>query len=370
MNKICQSIFSPRVFHRTHYSLTSIPKIYKPAVSILSLSTKSTLLPIRLYSLPKNKGVNVEDVDEQDITSQQLPIPTFKTKTPKKRRIPNPVESTDQLKMVKAFGTALEYNFETLLPYLQRNFILSPQYFNDIYHIKLLDPMTKEETQGEVFYFKAGSMIMWDVDDATSMRLLREIKEHEIDSYPEIETEELTYKPSNNGTSGLSGDSIVLCSNAESAEIFRNKLALSHGISNSVKLGALEILLEKYIESVREIPEMLKAKNRITLNRYQALAKIGELLSFRANLNLHSEFLGTPDVYWSEPNLEELYNKVSRVLDLKSRTMTLNRKLDYANEIVQVLQNHLRQKHTDNMEWAIIILISIECVFSLIGFLK
>ncbi len=38
-----------------------------------------------------------------------------------------------------------------------------------------------------------------------------------------------------------------------------------------------------------------------------------ELLQQRADLNLHSELInGTPDVYWSEPALEELYHRVSR----------------------------------------------------------
>jgi len=106
------------------------------------------------------------------------------------------------------------------------------------------------------------------------------------------------------------------------------------------------------------------------------LKQIGELLYFRGKLNLHSEvrcrasgavglrtlsernpprvwwqrecgqLLETPDFYWSEALLEELYHMMSRTLDVNHRISILNKKLDYANELVGVLRDHLSEKHS------------------------
>ena len=44
---------------------------------------------------------------------------------------------------------------------------------------------------------------------------------------------------------------------------------------------------------------------------------IGELLKFRADLNLHSELIDTPEIYWSQPELEDLYVRMCKVLDIR-----------------------------------------------------
>ena len=89
----------------------------------------------------------------------------------------------------------------------------------------------------------------------------------------------------------------------------------------------------------------------------------GELLKFRADLNLHSELIDTPEIYWSRPELEELYIKVSKVLDIRQRVHVLNKKLDYANELASVLRSHLSELHSLKLEWGIIVLIAVEVAF-------
>lgn len=79
-------------------------------------------------------------------------------------------------------------------------------------------------------------------------------------------------------------------------------------------------------------------------------------------LNLNSDLLDTPDMYWTAPDLEELYGKISRVLDNRARIAVLNKKLDYASELADVLGSHLSEQHTWKLEWGIIALITVEVV--------
>ena len=77
-------------------------------------------------------------------------------------------------------------------------------------------------------------------------------------------------------------------------------------------------------------------------------------------LNLNSDLLDTPDMYWSAPQLEELYGRISRVFDNRSRVAVLNKKLDYASELANVLSSYLNEQHSFKLEWGIIVLITVE----------
>jgi required for meiotic nuclear division protein 1 len=155
-------------------------------------------------------------------------------------------------------------------------------------------------------------------------------------------------------------ETIVL--NCETVSI-KDKLAFSNGLADSVKLGILEGMLDEHIDKVKAIPSALMRNSKIALGRGEMLSLTGELLHFRAQLNLNSDLLDTPDIYWSEPKLEDLYIRISRVLETRRRTAILNKKLDYAKEMAQVLSEHLAEKHGLKLEWGIIALIAVEVAF-------
>lgn len=155
-------------------------------------------------------------------------------------------------------------------------------------------------------------------------------------------------------------ETIVL--NEETVSI-KEKLAFSNGLADSVKLGVLERMMDEHIDKVKGIPASLMSENKLSLGRKETLSLTGELLHFRAQLNLNSDLIDTPDIYWSEPKLEDLYLKISRVLETRRRTAILNKKLDYAKEMAQVLSEHLAEKHGLKLEWGIIALIAVEVAF-------
>ena len=161
-------------------------------------------------------------------------------------------------------------------------------------------------------------------------------------------------------STGMIGEMIVL--NEDTVSI-KDKLAFSNGLADSVKLGVLERMMDEHISKVKNIPSALIKGGKVELGRRETLSLTGELLHFRAQLNLNSDLIDTPEIYWSEPKLEELYLRISRVLETRRRTATLNKKLDYAKEMAQVLSEHLAEKHGLKLEWGIIALIAVEVAF-------
>lgn len=225
---------------------------------------------------------------------------------------------------------------------------------------------TQLKTGGEIFFFNHGSVVCWGVADAEVQACLREIAGAQVGSYQSLmEKEKMEYviDAENTQTKMVKETMVIATKNKKPLKLLNEKLALSNGIARSAKLGVLERQIEQYIAKTKDIPSIMQQGKKIPLSREQVYQNIGELLNFRGALNLHSELLEAPDFYWSEPELEELFNMISRVLDVSPRIAVLNKKLDYANELVEVLRSTLSEWHGLKLEWSIILLIFIEVIF-------
>jgi required for meiotic nuclear division protein 1 len=226
-----------------------------------------------------------------------------------------------------------------------------------------------------------GTVVTWGLSEDESLRLLEQIKPAEMEPYKDIEEEELDYVQDSQLRTGIMGETIIIGRDESKDENGSDshigvdshiyaKLAFANGIARSTKLAVLEEQLDNYLDSTREIPRILARGNKLPWGRQKTLQKVGEILAFRGELNLHSELVETPDLYWAMPQLEEYYNRISRKLDVAVRITILNKKLDYANELAATLRSHLSEKHGLALEWGIIGLIAIEVVFGIIELVK
>lgn len=102
---------------------------------------------------------------------------------------------------IVAACTAESYDFSRLLPFLQKNFHLSPFICDEVLHVQM------PSKRGEVFFFKNGSLVFWsndsDVNEETLLTGLKEtllptIKSFEVSPFKESDFEELNYKYVNN----------------------------------------------------------------------------------------------------------------------------------------------------------------------------
>lgn len=160
----------------------------------------------------------------------------------------------------------------------------------------------------------------------------------------------------------MSADNIVL---GDEIPLEQAKLVYASGMARSVKLACVEVLLHEHLEKNRYIPDDLLRGKRLKVTRKDMMQNLGELFSLRAHVNLQSEMLDLPDYCWSSVVMERYFEIISRNLDVLPRIAIFNKKLDYANQIAELLRTHLSEQHTLKLEWCIIILIAIEIFVSL-----
>jgi uncharacterized Rmd1/YagE family protein len=102
-------------------------------------------------------------------------------------------------------------------------------------------------------------------------------------------------------------------------------MAFSYGLQRSVRLAVIEEAVDDAIGGMRDIPFALITHGRLKMKKADVMRSLGKLLGLRGTINMHSDLLETPDIYWEYPRLEELYIMVRSVLHVTRHTSHLTR---------------------------------------------
>lgn len=248
-----------------------------------------------------------------------------------------------------SYCTASSYEIPKLFQFLATQG--SVQLFREVVHVSL----KKEERiySKDVFYFAYGVVVCWGLEEEEELQALSFVKEFEKEPGYKIELDEFTYVYGN--SMKIEEDEIML----QNKNIL-TKLAISHGVAQSVKLTIFEEVIQKTIDLTKHLPIELARKGKISLSRKEISKKMGELFMERNFINLHSEILGTPEFFWDYPELEPFYRKSAHYLDVSKRIDIMNKRLAVIHELFEILSGELNHQHSSRLEWTIIVLIVIE----------
>jgi uncharacterized Rmd1/YagE family protein len=82
------------------------------------------------------------------------------------------------------------------------------------------------------------------------------------------------------------------------------------------------------------IPRQLAENGALRLRRHEALKLTGRLFKLRRDVNLISNVLDVPELFWTEASLKALYDAVREYMEIRPRVQVLNEKLNVANDFV------------------------------------
>lgn len=226
----------------------------------------------------------------------------------------------------------------------------------DVVHIEVGSEDTKDVR--DLFCFSYGVAVFWGFEEKEEAQFLREIKPFEVQPVEQSEKEMMNF--SFGPSPKIEEEEIIL----PDTEPF-SKLAVSHGLAQSVKLATFENAIQKTINSTKNIPEQLAARGKVPLSKREIRKKMGELFIERSSVNLHTDILDIPEFFWDHSEVEPLYTMIANHLDLETRIQVLNTRLDTVHDLFEMLGNELNHQHSSRLEWIIIWLIVIEVVISI-----
>jgi uncharacterized Rmd1/YagE family protein len=223
------------------------------------------------------------------------------------------------------------------------------------------DALYLQKEFGEIFIFHFGVIVAWGLPGDESKKIINEMKFFAEDPHPEVLIDEFTYTGKNDQMR-IHQDHIHL-TDGELME----KLAVSYGIAQSLKLTELEMYVQQTIKTTRRIPDNIAATGRSMLTRREIARMRGKLFLVRSDISLNFELLDTPEFFWDFPEVEHVYLATSKYLDVASRIEVLNKKLVIIQELLNMLADERNHKHSARLEWIIIWLIFVEVAYFFIN---
>ncbi|KAG9313527.1 hypothetical protein JVU11DRAFT_5854 [Chiua virens] len=137
------------------------------------------------------------------------------------------------------------------------------------------------------------------------------------------------------------------------------KLSVAHALAQSTLLAMYETTASRVLLDplALSIPRQLAESGALSLKRKDALRLMGRLFKLRRDVNLVSNVLDVPELFWTEASLGGLYESVREYMEVEGRVRSLNEKLLVASDFLDAIHDHLNNSAMERITWIIIWLI-------------
>lgn len=139
-------------------------------------------------------------------------------------------------------------------------------------------------------------------------------------------------------------------------------------ISQSVGLEKYEQDLEMYFNQSKKLLDLTNSYT--VFKRSKLIDFTKKLTSIQHSMVSDLFLLDKPNILWDNADAENLYNLLAAILELKDRFEIVQYKLTSLKDDVVLSLDLFNHKHSEFLEWIIIVLIAIEIVMGLIDFFK
>lgn len=214
----------------------------------------------------------------------------------------------------------------------------------------------------DVFFFRFGCVVAWGLPERRLASIKAFLAPYVIMPLApsKIEQDDMLY--CNGSTISIRKDRVVLAT----GNAFE-RMAHSYAFAQSVKLTVFETSVDATILKSKSIPEEMARTGRLpkSMDSLAVSRLMGELFVQRCHVNLHTDILDTPEIFWEFDEYEDHYEKCRKYLDIGKRVEILNHRLEIVKDLYEMLQNEVQVEHGNYLEWIVIILILLEVVVEL-----
>ncbi|EKM58047.1 uncharacterized protein PHACADRAFT_139625 [Phanerochaete carnosa HHB-10118-sp] len=227
-------------------------------------------------------------------------------------------------------------------------------------------PQPDPDTFAEVVFFAFGVVVFFGLAEAQERSILEDVETAEIMQKPllearwEIEECHYEYKPFI-AYPRIYNDFFTFKSHSA-----LRTLSVAHALAQSTLLARYETVTDAILSSPQttSIPTHLATTGTLPVSRTDALKLTGRLFKLRRDINLVSNVLDVPDLFWEEgqASLRALYDAVRDYMEISVRVGVLNEKLAVAEDLLGAIHDHLNNNAMDRITWIIIWLIVAACL--------
>lgn len=204
----------------------------------------------------------------------------------------------------------------------------------------------------EIFLFDYGVVVIWGMTEVQEAKLLKDIRKWspvETLEPEQVEAEYFSFYYTREYQARIYNDFIAL-RHADKRN-YMTKLAISHGLAQSVKTNLYEELIAGELEGSKDLPVHMALAGKMALSKTEINMKIGKLFILRIQVHLNGSVLDTPELFWTEPQLEPVYQATRKYLEMDQRIEVLGNRLTVIGDLLTVLKDQLSHGHDEMLEW-------------------
>ena len=210
--------------------------------------------------------------------------------------------------------------------------------------------------RGEIFIFDYGVVVLWNFTESEERKVLSTLLNfcNRPINNTDLPMEDMNYQYDlfSSNPPRMFSDMITLKSSSPLI-----KLTISHALAQSVKLSYFEDVMDATIDSTYKLPKMMEKYGKVNMTRNDIMKLVGHLFGLKMDVNLISNVLDTPELFYSEPELKNLYNAIREYMEISQRATVLNTRADIVSDLLEMLSDHLNLNEMTYITWIIILLI-------------
>ncbi|ABK42751.1 conserved hypothetical protein [Magnetococcus marinus MC-1] len=135
-------------------------------------------------------------------------------------------------------------------------------------------------------------------------------------------------------------------------------------LAKSVLLAVYEEQVSQTLEKMEPLGLAMRKGHTFPRREHGLVQHIGEALHVQNRMVGLAQIGEKPEMLWDRPDMEALFNRMEREYEIHERQAILERKLGLIQNTAQTLLELHQTRHALFLEWAIVVLIVIEVVFT------
>jgi uncharacterized Rmd1/YagE family protein len=214
--------------------------------------------------------------------------------------------------------------------------------------------------RGLAVLFRYGAAVLFHVAPLEEVGLLDQLKRFVGEPFSKPELEEVEIRMAPDKPEGLeSGILYVVDFSIERLQL------ISEILARSVALAFSEAVVRESVGTIESWARSLSETGGGGALEKQLRKHLGATLLIQHKLSGRVEIGEKPDILWDRPDLERIYARLEDEYELKERDKTLERKLALITSTAETMLTLVNNKHSNRLEWYIIILIIFEILLSI-----
>lgn len=218
------------------------------------------------------------------------------------------------------------------------------------------------ESKGLIYVAGYGSIVFMDIDEQEQMKILKLFRDIlKIDE------------------GHMTKDELEIESGSEIKVIF-NKVVLDEpdidalrvimlNLAQSVAMAYYFLQAEKLLNETKKFTSTLEEKGKLGLRGKKLLKYIGKVLNLKNGIAENLYIFDSPDMIWENQRLNIIDKGLKRELEIGVRHRGLVDSLNLVKENLELFHDVSQHAHSSVLEWIVIILILIEVVHMMIGWI-